>query len=317
MTIYLHGVEKLAKRPFSPTPRMVPLRLHHLPFLGAEDVIVTPRPWSPLIEALLFWRPRRRPRIVQVADGIAFPINAGKAVNRRYGGLQRTIFADTFVALQNAEDFELMSDEPGLVRSVTQMTTGVTEQTVNGETAILVAGNDPFFDFSVEDVVAAFVEAAAQLRGLGIGTLLLSCSDHRLRDMLSAKLPDLQPIGRISAYDGDLSKTLLVGSPSTVLLDHMRRGGVSLLIDFYDDPVLARYMSMHRVLDEAHRTPDGRIALSARNLIAEAPSPLDLDALLAHLPRRQTESLPREGFLGALKLRLLVREIHLLSGGRP
>lgn len=316
MTVYLHGVEKLANRPFSPAPAMVPLRLHHLPWLRPEDVIVTPRPWSPLIEALLFWRPRRRPRIVQVADGIAFPLNAGKTVNRRYGGMQRTIFADTFVALQNAEDFRMISREPELVRSIIRIATETTQQNVDGGTAILVAGNDPFFDFAPDAVAEAFTDAATRLCELGVGRLLLSCPDQRLRDMLTARLPMLQTIGRIIDYDGDLSQTLLVGSPSTVLLDHMRRGGVSLLIEFYTDPVLAGYMSTHLALDTARRIVGDKIALSAYTITAENSSPLDLDMLLAELPRRPTEPLPRGDFIRFLNLRLLIREMHLLLGGR-
>ena len=317
MTHYVFGDARLVARHFAECPPLLPLRLWHLPWLGAEDVIVTPRPWSPLLEAMLFWRSARRPRIIQVADGVVFPTNARKRRNQRYGALLCHVFADVFLALQNIEDFELISDEPGLVRSITRITTETKPRNVDGGTAILVAGNDPFFDFAPEDVAGAFADAATQLRGLGITTLLLSCSDRRLRDMLGARLPDLQPIGRIIDYDGDLTETLLVGSPSTVLLDHMRRGGVSLVIDFYEDPVLTRYMSAHTALTEARRTAEGRIALSARSLTAEHLAPLDLTALLAELPRRPADTLPREGFLRALKLRLLVRELHLLSGGRP
>ncbi len=322
MTTYLHGVEKIARRLFTPETEMVPLRMTHLPRLGPEDVIVTPRPWSPIFEAMLKGRPARRPFIVQTADGVAFPLNARKGVNMRYGGMQRFIFADVFLALQNAGDFEAFSDEPGLVRSNTVIETAPARACVDGQTAILVSGNDPFFDFAPEAVTEAFVATAERLRALGVTELLLSCPDARLRAALTARLPELRVIGRIIDYDGDLTRTLLVGSPSTVLLDHACRGGTCLLIDHYADPVLNGYMSTDAVLKHTRRTPEG-LAFEALAVQSCEQVPFNLDQLLNTLKierpatKGRRPPLPPEArnLFRQLSARLVLRDTHLLLGG--
>lgn len=315
MTCYIFGDPRLVARHFSDDPALVPLRLWHLPRLGPEDVIVTPRPWSPMLEAMLFWRNARRPRIVQVADGIAFDINARKRKNQRYGGLQRHVFADVFLALQNIEDFDLICDEPGMIRSGTVIETAPSQMVVDGSTAVLVAGNDPFFDFDPGAVVAAFGATAYRLRGLRIEKLLLSCPDQRLREALLATQPGIEPIGKLIDHPGDTNRMLLVGSPSTVLVDHMRRGGAALLIDLYEDPVLTRYLDLETALDTATRGEDGDITLTAQGILHSETQPMALETLLATLPRRTTETLPREKFGEALRIRLLIRELHLALGG--
>ncbi len=315
MTYYIFGDPRLVVRHFSDDPVLVPLRLWHLPRLGPDDVIVTPRPWSPMLEAMLFWRNARRPRIVQVADGIAFYINARKRKNQRYGGLQRHVFADVFLALQNVDDFALISEEPGFIHSGTVIETAPMQMVVDGNTAVLAAGNDPFFDFDPEVVVAAFGATADRLRGLGVDKLLLSCPERRLSEALLAKQPGIEPIGRLIDYPGDTNRMLLVGSPSTVLVDHMRQGGTALLIELYEDPILSRYLDLETALDTATQGEDGAIALTARGLLRSKTQPMALKALLATLPRRTTEALPREKFGEALRIRLLIRELHLALGG--
>ena len=316
MTTYLYGSEHLVRRVF-PDAEMKTLRLHHLLGLSTQDVIVTSRPWSPLLEGMLLLSPNRRPRIVQVADGIVFPINANKPINQRYGGLQNRILADVFFAMQNQADFELISQEPELVRGAVETEAAMTDLQVQRKAAVLLAGNDPFFEFPHQEVIVAFLTAAERLRRLGVEEVLLSCPEPSLLTALTNKLPWLRPIGKLKDHEGDLNHAIFVGSPSTVLLEHQKQGGVALLLALYNDPVLARYFSKDDVLDEVQYQQDGRMliqALSVRSSRKTAPAFADL---LSDLPRRPRPDLTFSEYLKSIPPRLVVRELHLLIGGAP
>lgn len=186
MTVYIHGSKTLAKKLIRGGSDWVPLRFHHLARISRDDVIVSPRPWSPLLEIILRRNATSRPFIIQTADGIVFPLNCTKRKNMRFGGMQRFIFADVFLALQNADDFSLISDEPSLVEAKSSFVATEKVCHVSSTSAILVAGNDPYFDFPHQSVIHAFTRTIKRLQDLGVKEILLSCPCENLsKELLS------------------------------------------------------------------------------------------------------------------------------------
>jgi len=317
MTVFSHGSQALIEKCITGTEGMQPLRLHHLPRLSRDDVIISPRPWSHLLESLVLFRNSSRPRIVQVADGVVFPLNANKAINARYGGLQKFIFSDCFIARQNVADFDFLSSEPRYVLSATEIDIAVQRQSFSVDAAILVAGNDPFFDFPKYEVVSDFIAAAERLRGLGVKRVLLSSPNSQLEKQIRSAIPWVRSVGRIKDYSGDIGRTLLIGSPSTVLLEHQQRGGLSLLLVRYDDPVLRRYMSLDKLLNGLSPPMDGLFSVEALTFTRTASKQFELKDILSTLERRSTKELPLGGmFFKNVYLKQLLREVQLLLGAK-
>jgi len=315
MKIYYFGSERLVRKFFEESILMQPLRIWHLHKLSSHDIIVTPRPWSILLEIMLFTGNHYRPLIVQVADGLCSPLNAGKTINRRYGSLQKYIMADIFIASQNRSDFSLLTQNIEYVISTDEIDCKLGRYDVDLSEVVLVSGNDPFFDFSIDRVVESFCNTVDRLRAIGTRKLLLSSPDKRLERRLLKKHPWIESIGKLKDYPRDLSNSLMLGSPSTVLFDHMRQGGLALLLNIYNDPVLLNYFVSDLILENAP-VAQGMLSVTAPKIISSNTKKFCLDELHSALKRRAPNEFPRREFVKAVRFRLFLRELYLLFGGK-
>jgi len=309
----LHDAHHLA-RYFEDIRDIHPLRLWHLPFLRPTDALVTSRFVCHLFEFLFLFFPRRRPLLVRVADGISCEANRRVPRGHRYGDSHgMNLFADVLLVRQNLEDFKPLMEAGCPALSVLEARIEERPRTLTGPTAVLVASNNPFFDYSPRAVVEAFRASAARLRAFGFTDLRLSCPDPRLSIPLLRSEPDLKPIGRMRDQKDLPDGTLCVGSPSTALFDAYLGGHPCLLISHYQDAILERYLTYDSVLE----TPEAR---SSRQVLLKTCAgstwkKIPLNDLAPSLARRRPP-MDRRLFLFRLRPKQVLAEIAFLLGLR-
>jgi hypothetical protein len=313
--LFFLGPKRLLNPFFEDVENLAPLRLLHLWSLNPNDIVVTSRPWVLLFEFLLLFRPSCRPFLIQVADGIIFPLNCKKKTNRRYGGLYRRIFADILVVRQNLQDRHAFTNDTECVHSIIQVESRRCDVSVSLTSAVILSGNDPFFDFQEDAVTQEFVRVAIQLKDLGIRQILFSCPNAKLeRSVLRLTEEGIIPIGRLANFQDELEDSVFVGSPSTVLLDKHLDGRACILISLFRDDVWDSYVSPQVVLETATRqahTLGLRVLMSQGRAACEKISLLDLTKSL----EKRALNISKQEFFKNFRLRLLVREIQLLTFG--
>jgi hypothetical protein len=97
-------------------------------------------------------------------------------------------------------------------------------------------------------------------------------------------------------------------------LDHQKQGGASLLLSLYDDPVLRSYFSSQDVLPPS--LTDAGMRIEAKAVVQVRCKDLGLGELVKTLSYRAPLELGKGAFVKAMSLRLILRDLHLLLGGR-
>lgn len=283
--IVLFGDQKRMRGILAHADRTARMRLADLWRLGPRDTILTCRPRTPVVEWLFIaLSPQRRPRIVQVADGIVFPTNTDKRSNKRYGGLYRALLADGIVIQQDIADLAGIGAEPtwGLSTLRRLPATGSLPRRslpLTPRPVVIVSGNDPFFDLDPGDVTGAFAGLMQRLHAVGWHDIRFSSPNAtltkgvRARLVVGDKAPDV--IGPISQAVLDPSACLFIGSPSTVMFEQMLAGHPCFLISSYHDPVFRRYLAVSDVLlsaiEEGHPALEILFPASAQDVEPLAP----------------------------------------------
>ena len=257
-------------RPYIDAPEKLPvLDVLNIWQLGPQDVIVSPRPRSTIMEALFFSRPiSQRPAIVQVSDGYIFKLNAHKKCNQRYGWLNRYIIGDHLMIVQPLESIEEICEEPDLVTSMIEYEILENTLEITHPQIVIVAGNDPFFDFNPDECIAAFADAYRQLRAYfgDAADISLSATNRKLTGPLLEKCPDLREIGRISDAGLSQDRCIFVGSPSTVLHEQFLAGRPCFLLPVYAGSGIDRFCHDLSILLKSKISASGEVRVTYRTL---------------------------------------------------
>lgn len=309
---YLFGNVALIEDYIAEAKALPRITIFNLFSITAEDLVVTSRAWSILFEFWLFFAPRRRPYLVQVADGLVFDRNRNKNLNRRYGYLYKYVFADLLLIRQNLPDADSFSEDIELIRSVRFVSCSDELVKLSKPAAILVAGNDAQLNLSARDAISAFHSGAARLRNIGISDIKLSCPNRSLQRAICKANPDVNPIGKLSKHVWDRRNTILLGSPSTVLYDNQIAGGYSLLLRNYSGKDIERYFTLDTSLDSAFFDKSGVQLTVRRFKKIENRGPLNMQEVFGSIGKKRQLSLRRRSFFRNFSIRLFLREIHLL-----
>lgn len=298
--------------------QLTALNLINLWGMSENDLIVTPRPRSPLIEALfLFRKPHRRPAIICMSDGYIFRQNAYKSSNRRYGWLNRHVLADRLVVAQPAESIADICDDMDAVIDMVRYDVAETESTFADPILVLVAGNDPFFDLPRRNCVKAFSEGYRQLRATfgSQARIYLSSPNKALARSVMAVSPGLEKIGRIIDADISASHCIFVGSPSTVLHDQFLSGHPVYVLELYKDSGVERFCAPLSTLLKAQRGKQGIRVTHKFPLNLQRTTLLRQEDLLSwDIPRRKP-MFKATHYIRELQFLVLINEFRMLLLG--
>ncbi len=314
--VYYFGKRTIVETFIDDCDEVLPLSLFSLLTIRSTDVIITPRAWSILFEFLFVISRRRRPFLVQLADGLIFPQNCEKSTNQRYGHLYKNVFADLLIIRQNREDLDGITEDLIRVQTISEVSSWIETVIVERPSAILVAGNDAIFDIDRLVVVEAFRACFHKLKKLGIERISLSCPDARLASDICKGLPGLKPIGRLSEHVYEPAQTVCVGSPSTVLFDNQLKGGVSCLLSIYSPAVLDTYLSTEAVFDAVYFEKGKTHLRMKRAGLRQGQTKVMTADLKKRVGSKQDCRVPAFQLLGNFRFSLLVRELQLLLRSR-
>lgn len=222
----------------------VRLELDGLPLMRSDDIILSPLPWSPLLDCIQSRHSDRRPFILRVADGFITQINSRKRLNRRDGGLYANLNGDCFVVQQNAADLAQIANRYYPVKSVRSIE--VATKTFDASRfphAVFVFGNDPRLDVKDQVILEALEHA---VRFCGICNLPIagaSVPDARFRALLQTHFPQIPFVRLLKDLPGEISGALFISSPSTVALDLFVAGEIVVMLSCFSDPIIRSYFS--------------------------------------------------------------------------
>jgi len=210
--------------------------------LRSTDVVVSPLPWSPLLDWMQTRPIEKRPYIIRVADGLITPINSRKPINNRDGGLYANRNGDVFVVKQNRADLDHLRREDYPAASVREFDVEkITLKSDEIRSVILVFGNDPSLGISREKIMEEVYTLIAKCREIGIANFSVACPDSKFRKKIQKAFPELKLRKFISELNPPVSGTLIFSTPSTVALDYMISGYAVMGFSSFSDPVLLRY----------------------------------------------------------------------------
>lgn len=283
--------------------------------LKPDDVIISPRPRSTLLEALFLLRtPEQRPKIILIADGVIFQLNSKKRGNRRYGWLFRHVLADILVIAQPQKSIEGFCEDLDAVESIVDLEISSRKLAGGASDIILLGGNDALFDKRRDEVAETFKRAYNDLRErLGADvSILLSIPNKSLAKAVSTACSGLQNIGRIIDADVDPDKCVFVGSPSTVMYDQFLAGRSVCLLPGYSDPWFESFCIDFNLLLEYLDAPDvDKVDVPALERIEDRRK-IHLDELMAMVPAKRRPSYPRFAFLRYFQPHVFLNELRIL-----
>lgn len=286
--------------------------------LGPDDIVVSPRPRSTLLEALFFLRsPGKRPALITVADGYIFRQNSHKKCNMRYGWLNKHVIGDHMIVSQPPASLNEICQDLDAITSMVDYEVSMTETIMQKPKLVLLSGNDPFFDLSKEQCVAAFIEAYQELRShFGPSTpIYLSAPNRRLSNPVLRASPGLRGIGRIADAGLSPDTCIFVGSPSTVLHEQFLARRPTFLLPLYATSGLERVCTEFSVLLEASSS---EAATRLRYKIPQdlrSPPKFSIEKLAAISRRKRSPMFSPRQFFCEFQPIVLANELHLLLRG--
>ncbi|WP_419320584.1 hypothetical protein ACN2C7_06455 [Caulobacter sp. ErkDOM-E] len=287
-----------------------PLRISNIFRLKPEDVILSPLPWSPLLDWIQSRPSGKRPYIVRVADGFITQINSRKRINRHDGGLYANVNGDCFVILQNEKDMTYVMARSYPFHAARKIDLVERQIAVSDlRSALFVFGNDPRLDVPEAAIIEALEAAIEFCSAHGISILGASVPETRFRRQLQRRFPNVQFVRLARDIDADTRGALIITSPSTVALDYLLRGEAVLMLSCYPDPVAQSYFAMAHSLEEVGRS-GFLMAWSPRRYEERRLNMNALAALILTFPKRRVPArlaLRAPGFSAVRDIVLLLR----------
>lgn len=309
--LYIHhrnGRENLCLKD---AEKLKELGLFDLFSLNRNDVIFTPRPWSLIIELFFLLKPERRPWVVQLSDGVFFKKNSTKPLNMRYGGLYKNLFSDKFYVSQNIDDFRGFADRYDLIQSVWSTDINPTKEELWTKKVIVLSSNDPCFGQRREVIIREFNKTIHRLKSFNTDDIVVSSPNKWLNDAISKHHPDVDIIGRLIDSDKNFSEYVVIGSPSTALLDCSRKGMQCFIMSFYEVTGLETYFENDSELMECLRIGSGNFKF--KNIGNKSNfSKVSVCDVVESLEFKNTLRIKFLDFLREIRLGLLVRDVQLL-----
>lgn len=185
------------------------LNIFNLFYLGADDTILVTRAWSPVIAFI--WQLKKRPKIVQFADGLITESNCKKKINCFPHFLYEEIYADALYVMQSLNSLPSFIPK-SLVRTV--LNHDMALKTVPFKSVTLVFGNDPYVGHSHEDLTRELNALKAKLNENQ--PVFFSSSTSQIKSLVSEIFPNSKDMGRFSDSLRDLKESLIITTPSTV-----------------------------------------------------------------------------------------------------
>lgn len=295
------------------------LNIRNLLRLRPEDVIISARPRSTLLEFLfLLLKPNKRPKIVMVADGLIFRENCRKKVNRRYGWLYRYVIGDVLLVNQSLGPLGGLIDDLSAVKSMMSYGVEQKKSMYDAPTFLLVSGNDPFFDFNELECINAFVDAFKEIRRhFGEKSkIILSSGNRVLSNAVLRRCDGVEEVGRIVDADIDLENCIFVGSPSSVMHEQFIKGRPTYIISYYSKCGLNYFCpSINALLASPIRDGlfDVEFNVPVGLFVQEKFKVSEFGQLIS---KRLNMGLKRSSFFREFQFLVLLNELRILISGR-
>jgi hypothetical protein len=307
----LHDTGHLTKY-FQDIQDFIPLRLWHLPTLSKDDLLVTSHFSSPLFQLLFLFFPDRRPWLFRAADGLITQSGFSKKRIPRYGReVRENLFVDLCFVRQHREDLASCYQNGLPIISILKFETKETPTRLEGEKAVIVASNDPFYGRPEGEVVAAFQASIARLKAFGFREILLSCPNPRLSLPLLKTDPTLIAIGRMRDRKDLTPDTLCLGSPSTALFEAYLSGRPTLTMGYFQGSGLERHLTLAHALEDPSAKATRTVLL--KTCAGSDQEKVRLRDTVKGLSRR-VPPMDRRLFLSRLRVKLLISDLAFLLG---
>ena len=132
--VFVHGSMERFKKYSTDIDAPIKLGLGSLFQLTENDIVIVMRSWSPLFEIIINHK-KKRPKIIQFADGFVFNASRFSKKNDRYGGLHEKALYDAFVSYNEFRD-----------HCYGHKFVSITTKKIKLKNIVLVLGNDFYFD---------------------------------------------------------------------------------------------------------------------------------------------------------------------------
>lgn len=215
MTYYFGSSSRL--RPYGDISKAIKLNIFNIFKLRENDIILVSRAWSPLI-AIIFSK-KRRPRIIQFADGLVTESNCTKYVNSYPHKIYKEIYADVLYVRQPLDSLPGHIN-PTLVKSTIDF--DIASKIISFDSVVIVFGNDPYVGFTQKNLVKELVNLKKKINNnISID---FSSTNRNVKIIMKKIFPNSNNIGHFSNYSKNFIDTLIISTPSTIALDSILSG---------------------------------------------------------------------------------------------
>ena len=222
MSNYFHGnIDRLSLFGFN--GRLKRLNIFNIFGLKPDDVIITNRSISPIFEFIkFFYLPRNCPVLLNVSDGVVFPQNTFKKSSKTFTYPFNSKFYDD-VLLWNQVNHKYFD------QCLSANRFNPVNHRIYTKNVVILLGNDFVFDMD-ELYVSQYYYAL--LKSISARFNVCICSKHIPTKTLRKVFSQYKSVNWeiIST-----SNTIIVGSPSTFLIEKSLEGFPICLADIYDD----------------------------------------------------------------------------------
>lgn len=190
--------------------------------LNDLDILIVTRVWSPLVSIFLYRK--KRPKIIQFADGLVTYSNCVKKENRNPEFLYKSISADRFYVRQPLWSLPNFIDIEKVQSTIDH---SVESQIFEFKSITLIFGNDPYVGSDFKKIINDIENI------LNIDDMLrvyISSGCKKFTSKILKKFSSIQSIGRMSEVKNQLESSLIITSPSTVGYDLYLKGDCVMML---------------------------------------------------------------------------------------
>ena len=203
--------------------------------MGEDDVLLVARVWSPLV-AFLFLR-KKRPLVLQFADGLVTESNCTKVKNRKPYFLYERVFADKFYVRQPMES---------LPNFISRENTGsivdhaLEYRKFQFNCLILVFGNDPIVGTTMAGIFEDIERIISVAKGIPV---YMTSGDERFASKVCGSFGQIKSLGlmRDNVFLDDAP--LFISTPSTVAYDLLLKNQSVMIFPSVSCATLSRLFS--------------------------------------------------------------------------
>jgi len=219
------------------------LSLKNILKVSEDDTLLVSRVWSPLL--IIFLLKKKRPLILQFADGLITQSNCRKKMNKRPFFLYEKIYADALYVRQPVWTLPEFINR-NHINSVVENSSISCKKKITSITFLF--GNDPLVGNTYEKILSDIEYIAGSIDL----PLYISSGNRDFEKKIIRRVVRIKSVGAGRNIISNDNSTLVVTSPSTVGYDIMLMGGVvmtfqslncetmSMLFTKFDDDVISK-----------------------------------------------------------------------------